>query len=319
MDITQQKALLNLALHAAYADGSATAVERESVMKMAARFQQEGVAIPSPDPDVRARTVQELVAQLRGPETGPIAYEMAVSVCEADRAHSPEEQAFLANLRADLGLADSVTKTIDLQSNMLAVSHAIPPVLPVATTNVVPVAEPSTATPVSQPEIDKLILNNSILAGALELLPSSLATMAIIPVQMRLVYRVGKEYGYDLDQGHIKDLLATLGVGLTSQVVEGFVQRALRGVLGMVAGGLGRAMGGQAASSGMSFATTYALGTLAQQYYAGGRRFGAIELKSLYDSLMGQGKSLQSKFLPQIQAQASSLDLSKIPALLRGN
>jgi hypothetical protein len=59
----------------------------------------------------------------------------------------------------------------------------------------------------ASPEVDKMILNYAILNGALELLTDSLATMAIIPLQMKMVYRIGKAHGYELDRGHIKELL----------------------------------------------------------------------------------------------------------------
>ncbi len=36
---------------------------------------------------------------------------------------------------------------------------------------------------------------------------------------MKMVYRIGKSYGFDLDRGHIKDFLATAGVGMASQYV----------------------------------------------------------------------------------------------------
>jgi len=42
---------------------------------------------------------------------------------------------------------------------------------------------------------------------------------ADIPLQMKMVYRIGKSYGFDLDRGHIKDFLATAGVGMASQYV----------------------------------------------------------------------------------------------------
>ena len=73
-----------------------------------------------------------------------------------------------------------------------------------------------------------MILNYAILNGALELLPESLATMAIIPLQMKMVYRVGMSHGFELDRGHIKDFIATLGVGLTSQYVEQIGRKADR-------------------------------------------------------------------------------------------
>ena len=320
MELSQQQALLSLALHAAYADGEASLSERESIQQLARRFEQQGVALPSPDPGVRARAVEELARQLRGPETSQIAYEMASSVCEADKEHSAPERQFLAQLRTALGLEEAVSGSVDSQTHVLAEAHAIPARL----SSPAPVAPPPAldvkSTVVNSPssdELDKTILNNAILAGALELLPSTLATMAIIPVQMRLVYRIGQTYGYELDSGHVKDLVATAGVGLTSQVVEGFVERLARGFFGKVAGGLGRSLGGQVASSGMSFATTYALGQMARGYYAGGRKFSSVELRSLFDSLLGQGRQLQTEYLPLIREQAAKLDLKSLPTLLR--
>ncbi len=98
-------------------------------------------------------------------------------------------------------------------------------------------------------ELDKTILNYAISAAALELLPESLATLAVIPVQMKLVHRIGQSFGYELDRASAKDFLATLGVGLASQYFEGFARKLLGGLLGGVGGGLGRAAGRQAASS----------------------------------------------------------------------
>ncbi|MCW5557224.1 MAG: GTPase [Verrucomicrobiae bacterium] len=312
MTSSQQQALLSLALHAAYADGNATPEEQAAVRQVAERYAGEGVRPPSNDPGERARAVQELAAQLRGPLTGLPAYEAALAVCEADKVLCDGEKAFLASLRAELGLDETYARDAERQADTWTTASAVPAVSAAA-----PPPPPPLAATVAAPELDPTILRNAILAGALELLPRSLATMAIVPLQMRLVYRIGQAYGYELDRGHIRDLLATVGVGLTSQVVEGFFQKVARGVLGTVAGGLGRALGGQVASSGLSFVTTYALGQLAVQYYAGGRTFSAIELRRLYDSLVGQGRALQERYQPQIQSQASQIQPSGISSLLK--
>jgi len=60
--------------------------------------------------------------------------------------------------------------------------------------------------------------------------------MAIIPLQIKMVYGIGKVHGYELDQGHIREFLATLGVGLTSQYLEQFGRKLLGGLFGKVAG-----------------------------------------------------------------------------------
>ena len=63
-----------------------------------------------------------------------------------------------------------------------------------------------------------------------------------IPAELNedLAYRIGQAYGYELDSGHVKDFLATVGVGLTSQYLEQAGRKLLGGLLGRVAGGLGR-------------------------------------------------------------------------------
>jgi uncharacterized protein (DUF697 family) len=163
-----------------------------------------------------------------------------------------------------------------------------------------------------------MILNYAILNGALELLPDSLASMAIIPLQMKMVYRIGKGHGYELDRGHITELLGVAGVGLTSQVVEGYARKLLGGLLGKVGGGLMRGVGRQVASSAMSFATTWALGRLAQQYYAGGRKLSAIELRQLFASLTEQARGLHGNYASAIREKAGSLNLTQLLPIIRG-
>jgi uncharacterized protein (DUF697 family) len=142
--------------------------------------------------------------------------------------------------------------------------------------------------------------------------------MAIVPLQMKMVYRVGKSYGHELGRGHIKELLAAAGLGLTSQVLEGYARKLLGGLLGKVGGGLARGAGKQVASSAMSFATTWALGKLAKQYYAGGRKLSAIELRQLFGSLTGQARSLHSRYAGDIQQKAGSVNVSQLLPLIRG-
>ena len=126
-------------------------------------------------------------------------------------------------------------------------------------------------------DLDSMILNYSILNGALELLPQTLASMAIIPLQVRMVYRIGKAHGFELDQGHIKDLLATLGVGLTSQYLEQFGRKLVGGLLGKIGGGFLGGVGSASTGAAFSFATTYALGHVAN----------APAIKVLRESLAG--------------------------------
>ena len=169
-----------------------------------------------------------------------------------------------------------------------------------------------------QAELDQAILNAAILNGALELLPETLSTMAIIPLQMKLVYRIGKAYGFELDSGHVKDFIATVGVGLTSQYLEQAGRKLLGGLLGKVGGGLLGGLGKQAVSSGMSFATTYALGHVAKRYYAGGRKLSTQMLKDAYAGVMQEAQGLQTRYLPAMQDKARTLDARQVLSMVRG-
>jgi uncharacterized protein (DUF697 family) len=170
---------------------------------------------------------------------------------------------------------------------------------------------------VSDAELDKTIMTASITNAALELLPESLASMAIIPLQMRLVYRIGKAYGYEMDSTHAKDFIATLGVGLTSQYVEQFGRKLLGGLLGGLGGGIGRTVGRQAASSGLTFATTYAIGRVAQRYYAGGRTLDSAMLKQTFAGLLAEARGMAPQYQAQIEQAAKTIDTRNLLSMVR--
>ncbi|MGE0800321.1 MAG: YcjF family protein, partial [Lautropia sp.] len=165
--------------------------------------------------------------------------------------------------------------------------------------------------------VDRMILNAAIMNGALELLPQSLASLAIIPLQMKLVYRIGKTHGYDLDRGHVKDLLATLGVGVTGQYLEDIGRRLLGGLLGKAGGGLLGGLGRGATGMAFSFATTWAIGQVARRYYAGGRTLSTAALKDAFGTLFEEAKALQTRYVPQIEAQSRRIDVGKLVELVK--
>src|SRR5690606_16287860 len=243
-----------------FADGRQDAEEREHVRKVAESLGRdiEIDFIPLYQDVLLGRlSLAAAVAELGEPGLRQLAFELAVGVCEADGRHSAEETAFLARLSALLGLEAGAAEAFIHEAEAVAEAPAAGALielpgfdasaLPSATSAATPASGPATsalATP-DQAELDRMILNAAILNGALELLPQSMASMAIIPLQVRLVYRIGKAHGYELDRGHIKDFLATTGVGMTGQYVEQFGRKLIGGLLGKVLGGAGRAIGSQ--------------------------------------------------------------------------
>ena len=345
----QQKSILTIALLAAFADGNKDDAEREEIRRIAQSLAGDGGMADLPriyqDVLLKRTTVQAAAAALTDPGHRQLAYEMAVCVCDVDGRQSPAEAQFLATLKSALQLGAQQTAAFEQQADALvdvaekAPPSAVPWGVPGAATVAagagaaayaaaaqaplpVPSGVPSLPASAADAELDKSILNYALLNGALELLPQSWASMAIIPMQVKMVYGIGKAHGVELDQGHIKEFIAAAGVGMTSQYLEQFGRKLVGGLLGKVAGrSLGGMLGGAgSAATGMafSFATTYALGQVAKRYYAGGRVMSTAMLRDSFQNLLGPAKQMQSQYLPQIQQKAATLDAGKIIAMVRG-
>ncbi len=324
-----------IGLMAAFADEHKDERERDHLRELAQSLSADsGVDLMKLYQDVLLQRVrlEDAAADLDTPALRQLAYEMAVGVCDADGECNAQEKAFLQRLSTTLRLAPEQARDVVAQADALAAAPLV--AAPIAAeqwgrgaeAGAAAVATPAPAAvppagasqpSVPQAEIDSMILNAAILNGALELLPQSLASMAIIPLQTRLVYRIGKLHGYELDKGHIADFLATVGVGLTSQYVEQFGRKLVGGLLGKVMGGLGRAVGSAATGSAFSFATTYALGKVAHRYYAGGRTLDTYTLKASFARTAEEARGLQQRYAPQIQERARGLDVAKLVKEMR--
>ncbi|MDO9314183.1 MAG: TerB family tellurite resistance protein [Burkholderiaceae bacterium] len=322
MTSSETQAIVTVSLLAAFADGDKHDRERSEVKRIADGLSQaDGIHLPTLYQDVLMKrvTLASVVPALASSEARQLAYEMAVCVCDADGAQSAAEQVFLAELGRALQINAPAAAEFRQQAEAMASAPlaGAAGVASVASAAGAPGAAAATPS-IDHAALDAAILNAAIVNGALELLPETLSTMAIIPLQMKLVYRIGKAHGYELDSGHVKDFLATAGVGLTSQYLEQAGRKLLGGLLGKIGGGLLRGVGNQAVSSGMSFASTYALGHVAKRYYAGGRTLSAQMLKDTYASVTQQAQGLYSQHLPAIQQRARTLDAGKVMAMVRG-
>ena len=326
MNLDQQKSILTIALLAAFADGAKDDAERDEIRRIAQSLAGDaGMAdLPRIYQDVllQRTSVQAAVQGLSEPMHRQLAYEMAVCVCDVDGRQTAAEREFLASLKAALQLGAPQTAAFDQEADALVeVAQAVVPAAIPATALPKAASAPANATSAitpSQAELDKSILNYALLNGALELLPQSWASMAIIPMQVKMVYGIGKAHGVELDQGHIKEFIAAAGVGMTSQYLEQFGRKLLGGLLGKAAGKTIGRMGGAATGMAFSFATTYALGQVAKRYYAGGRVMSTAMLRDTFQNLLGPAKQMQTQYLPQIEQKAATLDAAKIMAMVRG-
>lgn len=349
-----QQALLAIMVHAAMADGEKSQTERDFVRDLSLQLDEQGGAKQLAQAVQAALlgrlSAQQAAAQLPDPMHRQLAYEWATAVCHADGLCSPAETAFLRALKTDLQLGNSAPEP-EANAHTHALAHAayaeqaaapLPmeaatPTLPnlakmsdaanaastatALTTLTAPdaskAADTTAINTVDNAAIDRSVLNYAILNGALELLPQSWASMAIIPLQIKMVYRIGQAHGVSLDQGHIKEFIAAAGVGLTSQYIEQFGRKLLGGLIGKAGGKLLGGLSSLATGMAFSFASTYALGHLAKRYYAGGRVMSTDLLRQTYQGLLGSGKTLQQQHMGDIQARASTLDAAEVMRMVR--
>jgi uncharacterized protein (DUF697 family)/tellurite resistance protein len=300
---SETRAIVSLSLLAAFVDGEKHERERAEIKRIAEGLSQaDGVQLPTLYQDVLMKRVSlaSVAGELKSPEARQLAYEMAVCVCDADGAQTPAERKFLEQLRSAIGL-DAVSA-----ANFARDAEAL--------------AEPALAgaTPASDAEVDSTILGTAVLCAALEQLPQRLATMAIVPLQMRMVYKIGAKYGFALDRGHIVDLLSAAGVGMASQMVDNFARGLVKKVAGRFIGSFLSGLAGRATSSAVAFGTTYALGHLAKRYYSGGRKLTADQLRDTFQSLVAEARGIESRHAGAITDRARSLNVADLAGLVRG-
>jgi uncharacterized protein (DUF697 family)/tellurite resistance protein len=306
MQPAEKESILTIALLSAFADGEQHDSERSEVRRAADALAAELNAPELYQRVLMKRTdIDAAASKLQSTEARTLAYEIAVGVCEADGLRNEAETRFLAQLGNALGLAQPAIAGIAATADALATVPIAGLAAPAGTVV-------AAAASIDAAEMDSIIIKAATINGALELLPQSLASMAIIPLQMRLVYRIAKAHGYELDRDQIKDLLATLGVGMAGQYLEQVGRKLIGGLLGGVAGGFMGSVARGTTGVAFSFATTYAIGQVARRYYAGGRTMNAELLRQAFDDLLQQGRALQARYVPQIEQQARAIDVGRL-------
>ncbi len=296
------EAVLAVCLFAAFADGEKSEAERETIRRFAEEIGSQNLATLTRGILMQKQCLEDVVPFLASRQDRLLAYEMALGICEAGGTVSAVESKFLKTLRDQLGLGTEESRDVESEVDSVVLA---------------PIE--SAGPPDTIPENHAMILKYAILNGALELLPETFATMAIVPLQMKMVFRIGKSHGVELGAANIKDFVATAGLGLGSQMVEGFARKLMRGMGKKLGGKLAGRAADQLTGSAFSFASTYAIGHVAEKYYAGGSRLDTAGSKSLFQTLESQARGLHTKYLADIQTRASTLDKAAILSLVRGS
>jgi len=288
MDDHERQALIGIAVLAARADEEQLDLERSEVEAIARGLEGE---VPG---EVDAGRLGELARSLRTPERRRQAFDGALAVCRADGRLVDAERRFLDALARELGLE----RVREREARADALAEA-------------PLEGGD------EEQAEALVARTALWCGALELLPQGLASLAILPLQMRMVYRLGLRHGYELDRGHVRDLLAAAGVGFTGQILEGFARRLVGDLVGRLGGGFLRGLAGSATGAAFTYATTLALGRTAERYYAGGRKLSSAELREVFSGLFDDARAEARRREGEMRSFARDLDPSRLLELVR--
>src|SRR5688500_2542012 len=187
----EAEALATIGLLAAQSDGERDPLERETLTETFAAFGAAGTASVHARVALGTAVLGEEARALGSPELRRLAWELALGVCHADGMVVEREKTFLEELRHALGLPAE-----DVSSSSAMAAALAPPAPAPAAVAATPVAAAAVLDASADAALEKTIREAAILAGALELLPQNLATLAIVPLQAKLVADVGAAYGH---------------------------------------------------------------------------------------------------------------------------
>ena len=308
MTPTDAEVIITIAAQAAVANGTRNETELAQIIAAATRLGLPNAAAVVQRAAIDTEDIESLANSLSTEEARHAAYEIAVAVCNADGVAGPSEIEFLKRLSNLLGTGGATAEMSAIASVATLTGQVLPP----------PVPSSATPQPPAMAELDAFILDQAILTGALEILPDRLSNMAILPLQLRMVYSIGERHGQKLNVSQVKDLAAAFGIGAAAQLMESLVRKTFGRLAGGMIGGLLGGASGMAAGATVSFAATYALGHAATQYYKQGRTLSKSDMMALFTRFRAEAETLYPKVQDRVRSVAGTTNLQSVLGTLRG-
>lgn len=215
----------------------------------------------------------DLDAQLRllvSPESREAVYHSAVALVHVDGVCTSEEQKRLDHLRTTLQVSDakaSLTRRI--------LDEAKDTVLP---SNIQPFNDSARRAT----EVKSDILKYSVISSALGAFPIpglAIATdLAVVAVQVKMVRDIGQMWGHKVDKQAAISLLGGLGLGTGARIAVSNIAKLVP-VWGSLVG------------ASASFASTWALGKVADKYFEAGMKNDPASLRTDFDAAQNEGRA----------------------------
>lgn len=296
MNQEERIALLTLALVAVFANGPKDERELHQLRRVLEELSPAAgvnLSLQLQEVQLKRRTAQDALVVLKRPESRQLAYEIAVCICDVDGVHSDAEHRFLEELRIALALDVRSARSFERAASVIADASLQPD----------PVR--GFAPPVDvagSRALDAGILEVAAFGAALARTGSSLNLLALIPLQMKMIFRVAKAYDARRERGQVKDLMTRLGAAALPQNLQSF---------GLVL------LEGAARAEAVAFANTYALGHAAKAIYGAETELPEAALAERFETLQAEGRALHPTQAAQIDEQARILAANELIALLR--
>ena len=296
MNQEERIALLTLAMVAVFANGTKDERELHQLRRVLEELSAPAgvnLSLQLQDIQLKRRTAHDALALLKRPEARQLAYEVAVCICDVDGVHSDSEHRFLEEVRIALALDVRSARSFERMASAIADASLQP--------DPVRGFSPPVDAAGSQ-ALDAGIVEVAAFGAALARSGSSLNLLAIIPVQMKLIYRIAKAYDARRERGQVKDLMTQLGVAALPQYLQSF--------------GLFLLQGAERAEAA-AFANTHALGHAAKSIFGSDAETPEALLADRFESLHAQGRQLHQTESPRIEEQARILAANDLIVLLR--
>ena len=284
-------ACLRLLVAVAKADGEVAPAERQQLEAALESLPLGGItcdALLSAPVDIEAQ-----FRVLQSAEARESAWQAMYAMAWADGACVPVEQVVLDYAQQSLGIADESSTLIHRLYN-----EARDTVLP---SSIHPIADPQHRAA----EIKEDTVKYAILSAVLGAFPvpglAILTDLAVVAIQVKLVRDIGQYWGHKVDQSAAKSLLVSLGLGTGARLAVNNLAKLVPGW-------------GSAVGAATSFASTWALGKVADEYFKSGAKADPAELQSTFQAAKQEGQAEYQVHKGEI-AVKSDLDSARLKQL----
>lgn len=283
MPVSEKEAMASfrLLVCVARADGKLAPEERETLESALS-----GIPLPQGttlnallDEDA---SLDALLKQIESKDAREQAYQAAQSLASVDGHCSPEEMKVLERIKGALQISE---QDVTLTNRILG--EAKDTFLP---SNIQAISDPAKRKKEIQEDVLKYSILNAVL-GAFPIPVVDIAVnLAVVGIQLKMVRDIGQYHGHHVTRESAKSLLAGLGVGTGARIAVISLAKFVP-VWGSAVGAIG------------NFASTWALGRIADKWFEGGCKDDIRVLRDAFKQAEKEGKQEYEKNKSRIEAE----------------